>query len=205
MESGSRVPLLAWVLVLAGWIGLIGAVSPGVAQCKVYLTRDRALALYAGDSLRIETRTAYLTPVQTKAIQDAAEAPFQAARVTYYVAVDSLGAARLYLYLDMHTVRTMVETVLIALDREGVVRSVEVLAFHEPEDYLPPSRWLALLPGRSLDEDLRPGEAMPPISGATLTARAITDAVRRALAIHATLEPQVDQPRASGPSHEVHE
>jgi Na+-translocating ferredoxin:NAD+ oxidoreductase RnfG subunit len=38
-----------------------------------------------------------------------------------------------------------------------------------------------------LSKDLKPGQAVPSLSGATLTARAISAAVRRTLALHAFL------------------
>src|SRR5204863_610379 len=90
-------------------------------------------------------------------------------------------------YLDTHLVRSQMETILIVITPEGKVGAVEVLAFNEPEDYLPPPRWLERLGGKALSKDLKPGLAVPNLSGATLTARAVTAAVRRTLALHASL------------------
>ena len=62
-----------------------------------------------------------------------------------------------------------------------------MLSFNEPEDYLPPPRWLDQFDGKALSKDLKPGLAVPNLSGATLTARAVSAAVRRTLALHAFL------------------
>ena len=90
-------------------------------------------------------------------------------------------------YLDTHPVRSQMETILIVINREGRVGAVEVLAFNEPDDYLPPPRWLDRFDGKVLSRDLKPGLAVPSLSGATLTARAVSAAVRRTLALHAFL------------------
>ena len=55
---------------------------------------------------------------------------------TYYVGLAS-GAVTGYAYFDTHVVRTMPETMMAVLTPEGSVRSAELLAFAEPDDYLP--------------------------------------------------------------------
>jgi hypothetical protein len=57
------------------------------------------------------------------------------------------------------------------------------LQFGEPPDYLPRERWMTTLAGRVLDDDLWPGRGVRRVTGATLTVEAITQAVRRALAL----------------------
>jgi hypothetical protein len=62
---------------------------------------------------------------------------------------------------------------------------VHLLAFHEPAEYLPPARWLAQFDARGLDDELSLRRGIAGIAGSTMTASAITAAVRRVLAIHA--------------------
>ena len=76
---------------------------------------------------------------------------------------------------------------LVVLDGEGHVEQVVVLAFYEPLDYLPPQRWYDLFMGRSLEDKLRLGRDVDAITGATLSARAATEGVRRMLAYHRVL------------------
>jgi Na+-translocating ferredoxin:NAD+ oxidoreductase RnfG subunit len=67
------------------------------------------------------------------------------------------------------------------------VRTLRVLAFHEPLDYLPNERWYAQFDRKSLAEPLRVGGDVHGIVGATLSARATTRGVRRALALYEVL------------------
>lgn len=85
---------------------------------------------------------------------------------------------------DTHVVRSSPETVLVVLDADGNVAAAHLVAFHEPEEYRAPDGWLRRFAGRVLDRELAVGRGVDAISGATLTAHAVTAAVRRALAIH---------------------
>jgi hypothetical protein len=176
VESGPRLSVLSGALLA----GLLLAAPP--VSAKLYQRRDAALQRVFGTAARLEPRTAYLTPAQVEEVRRLARARFETPRLTYWEAShgDSLlGRA----YLDTHPVRTLSATLLVAVGPDGAVRAVEVLAFHEPEDYLPPAGWLRTLVGRRLSEHLRPGDAVDGISGATLSARAFTEAVRRSLAL----------------------
>jgi Na+-translocating ferredoxin:NAD+ oxidoreductase RnfG subunit len=84
-------------------------------------------------------------------------------------------------------VRTHPEAFLVVLSPEGSVRSLRVLAFHEPLEYLPPGRWYEQFGGKSLADALRVGGDVHGIVGATLTAQATTRGVRRALALYQVL------------------
>jgi hypothetical protein len=166
---------------------VLGAWS-GAAESKLLLTREDALKQIYGERAVFAPRTAYLTDAQVRSVRETARAPFTAKRVTYYRAIagDSLLG---FAFLDQGMVRTMSETVLIALDRAGAVRAVEVLAWNEPDDFRPPGRWLDKARGLSDPARARPDEGMPHLAGATLTSRAVTAAVRRALALRRVLEP----------------
>jgi Na+-translocating ferredoxin:NAD+ oxidoreductase subunit G len=165
---------------------LLIALVPARAGARVLLTREAAFAQVFGPRARVDARTVWLTPEQATAVEQAAGAKLASARVVAYRGLvgDSLvGTA----YLDTHPVRSQMETVLIVVTPGGAVGAVEVLAFDEPDDYLPPPRWLDRFDGRVLSKDLKPGLAVPSLAGATLTARAVSAAVRRTLALHAAL------------------
>ena len=89
--------------------------------------------------------------------------------------------------IDVRIVRTHAEAFMVVLSPEGSVRTVRMLAFHEPLDYLPPERWYQQFEHKTQAEPLRVGGDIHGITGATLSARATTDGVRRALAIHQVL------------------
>lgn len=90
-------------------------------------------------------------------------------------------------FFDTHRVRTLNETVLVAVSAEGKILRVEVVAFKEPLDYLAKEAWVKQFEGRKLDAELSQKKAIRPLSGATLTAQAMTDASRRGLALHQVL------------------
>lgn len=148
---------------------------------QVFLTKQKALSLFFSDTASIRQRTIFLTDNQVSEIQERAKSRVTSKLVTYYVGRDSTGMVG-YAFFETHVVRTMPETILILVDADGSIRTVELLAFFEPEDYKPPDRWLALLEGKSLQSDLWLKRGVHNIVGATLTAEAITANVRRTLA-----------------------
>ncbi len=91
-------------------------------------------------------------------------------------------------YFDTHRVRTLDETIMVVIGPNGTVNRVEVLAFHEPTDYLPREIWVDQFNGRRLDGDLNIDRGIHGITGATLSAHAVTDATRRILAVHQAIE-----------------
>ena len=180
MERGARLRILT---------GLLLACSAAAAG-KVFLSQEEALRL-AFPGAAVERRTAFLTAAQQKAVQkdtgSASDRP-PSALVTYYVATrdgHEAGTA----YFDTHLVRTQPETLMVVVLPAGVIGRIEVLSFSEPEEYLPRERWYAQFSGRALDDELAMRRGIHAVSGATLTARATTDAARRVLAIHRALHP----------------
>lgn len=86
-------------------------------------------------------------------------------------------------FFDTHRVRTLNETALVAVNNEGKVMRVEVIQFHEPQEYMASEAWRQQIKGHALDDELSLKRAIRPLSGATLTANALTDASRRCLAL----------------------
>ncbi|HEX5760579.1 MAG TPA: FMN-binding protein [Thermoanaerobaculia bacterium] len=157
----------------------------GAAQAKVFLTVDEALRL-AFPGAEVERRTSYLTQAQRARAEELGGVDVPSRLVYRYDATAS-GRAAGTAYFDTHRVRTLPETVMVVLDAAGRVRRVEVLSFDEPPDYLPGGAWYGQFAGRGLDRRLALERDIRPITGATLTARATTAAVRRVLAVHRVL------------------
>ncbi len=177
----SRARALALLLVTVAV--LLGA---GPAGAKVYASQQEALQAAFPEADRIERRNFVLTPEQVERIEQRSRAPLDSRIVTLHVGWRG-GEVLGYALIDIHTVRTLPEALMTVLEPEGSVRSVRVLAFHEPEDYLPPRRWFEQFEARRLDSNLRLRRGVHAISGATLSAQATTRSVRRALALHETL------------------
>ncbi len=165
---------------------LVLAVAPAAA--KVFVTVDEALKL-AFPGCEVTRRTAFLKPEQLKRAQELAGAEVPSALVTYYTATKG-GQPAGTAYFDTHRVRTLPETLMIVVDPQGKVGRIEVLSFREPEEYLPRGAWYEQFRGKSLDPDLQLKRGIRPVTGATLTARATTDAVRRVLALQQVISSQ---------------
>jgi hypothetical protein len=168
--------------------GLLAAAALGLAAAagaRVLLTVEEALAL-AFPGAAIERRTVYLTESQAARVAELAGSELASAIVHPYVATresEPAGTA----YFDTHVVRTLAETVMVVVRPDSTVGRIEVLAFDEPPDYLPRAAWYRQFDGRPLDPELELRRAIRPVAGATLTARATTDAARRVLALHRVL------------------
>jgi hypothetical protein len=152
---------------------------------SVILTEKEALER-AFPGAAFERTVLYLTEAQVAEVEKKARSKLPSAVVTTITA-RSGGTVAGRAYLDTHVVRTMPETVLTAVAADGTLKAVLVLQFAEPPDYLPRERWLSTFDGRSLDEDLWPGRGVRRVTGATLTVEALTESVRRCLALDAVI------------------
>ncbi|MCD6190216.1 MAG: FMN-binding protein, partial [Sulfurimonas sp.] len=61
---------------------------------------------------------------------------------------------------------------------------IEIIAFNEPLEYLPSDKWNSQFENVSTDKMLRVSKEIPTITGATLSARSITDGSRVAFAFY---------------------
>lgn len=97
-------------------------------------------------------------------------------------------------YFDSHRVRSQAETLAVVIDSQGKVEQVRILSFDEPEEYLPKKKWFETFQHKELGPRLALQADIPMITGATLSARAATEAVRRILSIHQVLSPSPENP-----------
>ncbi len=165
--------VLALIATLAA---TLGAGLPGTQE---------ALAL-AFPEARFERREHFLSEAQAQQVRALARVELAG---PWWVAYEArrdgqrVGVA----FFDTHRVRTQNETAMVAVNADGTLRRVEVVAFHEPQEYLAKPAWVRQLEGRRLEEDLSLKRSIRPLSGATLTAHALVDASRRGLALHQVL------------------
>ncbi len=164
---------------------LVALAAAGSAAGTTLISAAQALHLaFPGGTVRREVR--YLTPEQIRRAERLSGETVPSALVTRY-RVTKDGKVLGFGYLDTHRVRTLPETLLVIVDGSGRLLRVEVLAFREPRDYLPRRRWYDQFAGRRLDGELKLQRGIRMMTGATLTSRATTAAVRRVLALHAVL------------------
>jgi hypothetical protein len=176
----------AWRSSVAGLLAAAALACAPPARAGVYASQQEALAQAFPDSDRIERRSFVLTDAQHAAVERLAQAPLESRIQVLHTGMRG-GQALGFAWIDVHTVRTLPEALMVVVTPEGAVRSVRTLAFHEPEEYLPPDAWRRLFEGRELGPDLQIGRGIHAVAGATLSARATTRAVRTALALHRVL------------------
>ncbi|HEX8168960.1 MAG TPA: FMN-binding protein [Thermoanaerobaculia bacterium] len=172
MERFPRLHLLAAILGFAL-----------AAQARVFMTQQQALAGAFPAGARIARQTVFLTPQQIAAAKKESGVDFPDKMIVRYAAtIDNRVIG--YAYFDTHRVRTLPETVMIVVGPDAKVQRIDILSFDEPPDYFPKQRWIDQFRGRALDDDLSLRGKIRPISGASLTGRAITNASRKVLALH---------------------
>lgn len=160
--------------------------APTGLLAKVFYAKEEAIRAAFPEADAIDKQTFFLTDDQKRQVEILARARLDSKLVTLYMG--KRGQKLLgYAMIDVHTVRTLPEAVMVVLSPEGRVNSTLILAFYEPLEYLPNERWLKQFDQRSLTPDLRVGGGIAGITGATLTTRGVTDAVRRALALYQVL------------------
>lgn len=180
----TRLARPAAVVLLAVSVGMASSAEGQV------LTQDQALGLAFPDADEFQRRTAYLDQARLDRVRALAGEGAGTPRgvVTHYVAMQDgmpVGVA----YFDAHPVRTLDEVLMVAVGPGGRVLRVETVRFREPPEYEAPEGWLKLFQGRALGPELSLKGEIPAMTGATLTARAVTAAVRRVLALHRVVAP----------------
>ncbi len=158
-----------------------------------FLSREEALAA-AFPEAQIRSETIFLTQTQQQeaAVLSGVEVPtIMIARYTASRDGTILGRA----YVDTHIVRTKKESLLILLDAAGALLRIETTASAEGPEHQAPKSWYRQYEGRQLSDDLFINRAIRPIAGATLTARATNQAVRRILAIDRILNNRRENPQ----------
>ncbi len=180
-RSTRKVALLTIALVFTAFV-----TKPGTVAATVFHSRSEIPHLAFPDADRVEVRDLFVTTAERSEIERVARATLESDLVSVY---EGYAGDRLlgYAMLDSHIVRTLPEALLIVLDPAGRVTTTHVMAFHEPLDYLPGERWLRLHEGKGLSDDLRIDRDIVGITGATLSAHAVMNSVRRTLAIYQVL------------------
>jgi len=166
---------------------LLALAAPvGSADAKVFHDQKEALALAFPDADRIEEKLVVLSAEESERITKLAGADLSTEIVRIYSGWRG-SELQGYAYIDVHTVRTMPEAFMVVLAPDGTVRSLRVLAFYEPLDYKPTERWYHQFDGVAPGSRLRVGQDIHGILGATLSARAVADSVRRVQAFYQVL------------------
>jgi len=81
-------------------------------------------------------------------------------------------------------VRSKNAVVLYMISNNGVLKSMEIIAFNEPMEYIPSKIWQKQFKDIPTTKKLRLNKDIPTITGATLSAKSIVDGSRIAFAFY---------------------
>ena len=177
--------ILLCILTTSAMVVLV----PFETTAKVFLSREEAMEKTYGAGARFDRETIFPSPAQVQKARGLAGAgvSLTGAPLTRYV-VTRKGAVAGFAYLDTHKVRTLRQTIMIFVTTAGALNKIEILTFGEPQEYMARKIWLQQFPDLKLDDELHIDRKIHGMSGATMTAHAVTDASRRVLALHAALQ-----------------
>ena len=164
------------------WLFLLSFVISTDLGSTVFYSKDEAFELAFGVGAEIENHPLYLTDAQQTAVEQQARVKLDTQFYTFFEGRRG-GQLLGYAAIESHTVRTQPETLLVVLSPAGELVRAEILAFHEPPEYKPPDAWFKTLIGKPTAQ-LRLGEGVDGITGATLSVRATLDSVRKVQALY---------------------
>ncbi|BAF72810.1 FMN-binding protein [Sulfurovum sp. NBC37-1] len=130
----------------------------------------------------IETKRLILTKEQHRKVQARARAKVDTKVYRYYVFKSGSKTVG-YGVLISRKVRTKMATVLYGFTPAGTLKFSEIMAFGEPPEYIPNEIWMGQFKDKGRNTPLKMGKDIPTISGATLSARNISDGARIARAL----------------------
>jgi len=161
---------------------LVLVVSVTVLFAKEGISLDEIFKSTFSSNVTVGQKTITLSKAQMKALQKKAKAKVDSNIIRYYVVKNEKKVVG-YGVLVVQRIRTKKAAILYLIDKDEKIKNIEIIAFHEPSEYKPYSTWKNSFKDKALKDDLRAGYGIPTISGATLSARAISDASRIALTI----------------------
>ncbi|MFQ5604242.1 MAG: FMN-binding protein [bacterium] len=144
-------------------------------------TQKEALQQAFPENAEVTRKVLFLTDKQVEKIQKLARVKIESKMLTYYIGSKNdtiIG----YAFFARDIVRTKLAAFLVVVNPDSSVKYIDILAFHEPFDYLPTANWLKLFDSKKLKSSLWPNRDIHGISGATLTVRTLTLGVRKILA-----------------------
>ncbi|MDD5211100.1 MAG: FMN-binding protein [Sulfuricurvum sp.] len=139
-------------------------------------------------SKTVDTQNIILSDAQLQQLIKSSQQPIDSKLYRIYVAKNGDKTAG-YGVLMNKKVRTKTAVALYLIGTDTKIKSIEIVAFNEPMEYLPTATWLNVFDQKSSANTLKLNQDIPTTTGATLSARAITDGARAALALLTIVKP----------------
>ena len=157
--------------------------ASGLWAQTVYLKPADALRIIFKDSAEIISEKKTLTPAERTILEKKLGGKLAKESWNFYSARTG-GKVDGYALIDNEVGKTEPITFLTAITPSGEVKEVEILVYREPiGSEVHEKRFLRQYQGKRGVDPIRVGQDIANISGATLSARAVSQGVKRALAL----------------------
>jgi len=162
---------------------LLGVILTSGSYAKAKVSVKKVIESSFTSVTKVEPKALILTATQFKQVRSRAKTAMDTKVYRYYNIFSKnkkVGIA----VLITRKVRSKKATVLYAFDSKGTLRFSEIMAFGEPPEFVPSKIWMSQLQNQKPTAKLTIGKDIPTISGATLSARTISEGARVARAIY---------------------
>lgn len=151
-----------------------------ITQAKIISTAEETIKkYYPGCSMKEEN--IFLTEEQSKEVELTYTQPLKTK--LFNRRIIACKTAKHFIYLDSEIVRTQPQVIMITISDNDSLEKVDVLAFNEPEEYIPHRKWYETFDNKT-NKHLMIDKDISHISGATLTTRSTITSVNKILALH---------------------
>ena len=154
-------------------------------SAKVLLSPIDAMKENYGKESTITKKNILLSNEKFKKVQKAAKTKLTTKNYRIYTAKKD-GKVLGYGILINKKVRSK-NGVVMYLINNGVLKGIEIIAFNEPHEYIPNKTWQEQFKDIKTDKMLQLSRDIPTITGATLSAKSVTDGSRIAFALYNAL------------------
>ena len=155
---------------------------PNILSAKVLLSPIDAMKENYSPTASISKKNILLSSERFKKVQQAAKTKLTTKIYRIYIA-EKAGKILGYGILINKRVRSKNAVVMYLISHDKLL-GIEIIAFNEPHEFIPSKRWNAQFQNRSTKKMLHLSRDIPTITGATLSARTVTDASRIAFALY---------------------
>ena len=152
-------------------------------SAKVLISPIDAMKSSYGDKATITKKNILLSKSKAKLIEQNAQEKLSSKIFRIFKATQEnqlLG----YGVLVNKKVRSKNAVILYFISKDSILKSIEIIAFNEPLEYIPSQNWNSQFQNISTDTMMKSSRDIPTITGATLSARTITNGSRIAFAIY---------------------
>jgi hypothetical protein len=148
-----------------------------ICRAQVLISPEQAAKAAFPKSTAINKLNISLTEEEKTRAQQLAQAPIEDNVFTFY---EIKAKEKILGHAGLHSakVRTKDQTAFVAIDPKGAIVSVELIAFYEHPEYLPPKGWNQVFVGKNMRAVLKSGQDIPIITGSTLTTERLAQAAR---------------------------